>query len=307
MSFLIPLTIIFSILAPFIYILFWKKIIKNKKVPKGYGLIILLYILFSFFIMNNIEINFFQVALLVTIIIGYWFDDLIHLSIEARILLMICASVLVLVMIGDSLYKLLFTFIILFIFTNSINFSDGEDLNLSIILISYLLFMLYFNNFESLHIINNEFLILILITILGFSLFNYFPKKIYFGDAGCFGLGVIITSLIMYSYLNEKREIFIYLLPCFFLLIDFFYVIFVRINKGEKLSRRNYLHLYQVIKRKFNNKFYLIPYPLYVLFIGLFINYTINIGYSKLFIYWIVFVFSFGYYFSLRALNAIIK
>ena len=140
---------------------------------------------------------------------------------------------------------------------NVLNFYDGADLNLCLLILISGLILFFSDNFS-----NENFKNLgsILISFsLGFGIMNSRPKKIYLGDAGSFAIATIMIFIFIFSIFENRYfpEEFLCLLalPIF----DVLYVLLIRIIKKHNLLSRNYLHLYQRLQIKYGYFYYLIP------------------------------------------------
>jgi UDP-N-acetylmuramyl pentapeptide phosphotransferase/UDP-N-acetylglucosamine-1-phosphate transferase len=276
------MTIFFLVLFScinFCYIKIWKKL--SSKVPTGIGILLTIPCFYFFFSQN---FNFIYIFLILFFSFLYFLDDLFGIHFLWRILLQILASVTIyfsqsseisLLMIGLNL--------IFFIYlTNSLNFQDGEDLNISILLIPiFILFHLYSES----EIVKNVSKIIVLF-LIAFSLFNSKKNTLYFGDSGCFFVSIIIF-LFAYNEINNLILIKLLIAVLAFPATDVFYVILYRIFKKENLLSRNYLHIYQILAQKVNLKIYLVPNILFsVLNILISLNFLLEVK----FILFLVFI-----------------
>ena len=154
-----------------------------------------------------------------------------------------------------TLTLIIFSGLLNIFLTNVINFYDGLDLNLStLILIFVFICILFLSDNKELY----SSAIILMGFILGFSIYNYKPNFLYFGDSGCFVLASLITYYIIGSLAQLSFD-FIYLLMVFSLpILDVSYVLALRVILKENLLSRNYLHLYHRVFFITNNKMYLI-------------------------------------------------
>ena len=149
----------------FIYIKIWKEI--SKKTPTGVGfflIIPLLYFLFEF------DLKLFYSISLILFSFIYFFDDLIGLNFLWRILIQILTSVIIYFSFLDEFFFIQFFLIVslFFILINSLNFQDGKDLNITILL--FMIFLAFY--FFSSNLVIKNVSELILIYLLIFSIFN---------------------------------------------------------------------------------------------------------------------------------------
>jgi hypothetical protein len=158
---------------------------------------------------------------------------------------------------------------------NSINFQDGEDLNITILL-SIIFFIFYFYSENN---IIQKISEIILIFLISFSFFNIKKNNLYLGDSSCYVFSVIFF-LFIYEELYNLILIKLLIAAILYPIIDLFYVVFYRIIKKENLLSRNYLHLYQIIAKKFGFKLYLLPnilFPTLNIFISQYFSLGINL------------------------------
>lgn len=235
----------------FIYIKIWKKI--SKKTPTGVGFFLvipLIYFLFKF------DLKLFYSISLILFSLIYFFDDLIGLNFLWRILIQILTSAIIYFSFSFELFFIQFFLVVslFFILMNSLNFQDGKDLNITILLLM-IFFAFYF--FSSNLVIKN-ISELILIYLLIFSIFNGKKNNLYFGDAGCF-ISSILIFLFIITDIENLLLIKVILSIIFFPIVEIFLVNLYRIYKKENLIARNYYYIYQILAKKIKYKLYLLP------------------------------------------------
>lgn len=247
----------------FIYIKIWKEI--SKKTPTGVGfflIIPLLYFLFKF------DLKLFYSISLILFSFIYFFDDLIGLNFLWRILIQILTSVIIYFWFLDEFFFVHFFLIVslFFILANSLNFQDGEDLNISILL--FMIFLAFY--FFSSNLVIKNVSELILIYLLIFSIFNGKKNNLYFGDAGCF-ISSILIFLFIINDIENLLLVKVILSIIFFPILEIFLVNLYRIYKKENLLDRNYYYIYQILAKKIKYKLYLLPNIVFA-----FVNYFIS-------------------------------
>jgi len=270
---------ILFLLVNFFYIKIWKKF--TDKVPSGIGVLLAIPCFFYYFQQN---LYFTSTVLILTFSFLYYLDDLKGIHFLSRLFLQTSASLVI-----YFSYTLEINFIIIFlnliffiILVNVLNFQDGEDLNISILLIP--IFILFYLYSES-EIIKNVSKTIVLF-LIAFSLFNSKKNTLYFGDSGCFFVTIIIF-LFAYNEINNLILIKLLIAVLAFPVIDVFYVILYRIFKKENLLSRNYLHVYQILAQKVSLKIYLVPNILFsVLNILISLNFLLEVK----FIFFLVFI-----------------
>ena len=255
------------LLVNFLYIKIWKNY--SNKVPTGIGFLLIIPCFF-FYLEQNLYLS--STTLIIIFSFIYFLDDLIEINFLFRILLQIFASLVIYFSFSTEL-NLIIIFINLVFFlilVNTLNFQDGEDLNIATLL--FIIFGIFYFYAESNFIQKTSEVILLF--IISFSFFNVKKKFLYFGDSGCY-FSAIIIFLFAYNEVNNLILIKFLIAIITFPIIDVLYVLAYRITKRQNLLSRNYLHLYQVIAQKFKNKFYLLPNLLFS-----FLNILISINFS---------------------------
>ena len=263
----------------FFYIKIWKKF--TDKVPSGIGVLLAIPCFFYYFQQN---LYFTSVVLILTFSFLYYLDDLKGIHFLSRLFLQTSASLVIYFSytLEINLIIIFLNLIFFIILVNVLNFQDGEDLNISILLIP--IFILFYLYSES-EIIKNVSKIIALF-LIAFSLFNSKKNTLYFGDSGCFFVSIIIF-LFAYNEINNLILIKLLIAVLAFPVIDVFYVILYRIFKKENLLSRNYLHVYQILAQKVNLKINLVPNILFsVLNILISLNFLLEVK----FIFFLVFI-----------------
>ena len=235
----------------FIYIVIWNK--NFKKTPIGVGIFLLIPFIFYCF---NQKINLPISIGLVFCSVIYYFDDLIEINFKIRIGLQILASLIIFYLFQEklSINYIIFIAFLFFVIINSLNFQDGQDLNIFVILFLIFLSFYFFSNQK----IMKDTSILILIYLISFGFFNRKPNKLFFGDSGCYVATIILFVFTIDQYKNIvliKSIMAILLFP----LTDIMFVIIYRVYKKENLLTRNYYHIYQALHKKKKYYIYLLP------------------------------------------------
>ncbi len=249
----------------YVYRLAWVKLRGQECTPSGFGLLLAFVLLGAAAVAG---VSFELMASMVVIVVaaaGYWFDDIIELSVQLRILISFTVGVAIVSSFVNwsGAHSLLFIFGICLaagfvnvVFTSVVNFYDGADLNLALLIVLTACFVLVFlpANFELWPIT-----FACLAFIVPFAVMNSRPKTIYFGDSGCFVFASLLTVMTI-SFLKDFRSVPLegsipLALPAF----DVFFVLLIRIREKHNLLTRNYLHLYQRMSRRYRGFGYLIP------------------------------------------------
>ncbi|MDA7457729.1 hypothetical protein N8887_00205 [Candidatus Pelagibacter ubique] len=269
---MIILSIFLFSLLNFLYIKIWKNF--SNKVPSGLGIFMIVPCFFFYFDQNLYILN---VILILIFSFLYFLDDLFEISFLFRILLQIFASLVIYYSFTTEInFIVIFLNLLAFLIViNTLNFQDGEDLNIATLLI--IIFGVFYFYAENIFIENTSELILIF--LICFSFFNIKKNFLYYGDSGCYFASIIIF-LFVYNEIHNTSLIKLLIATIIFPIIDVFYVIVYRIFKKQNLLSRNYLHLYQILAKKFNNKLYLLPNILFsVLNISISLNFSLGINF----------------------------
>lgn len=262
------LTICLFLIVIFLYIKIWNKFI--HKVPTGIGILLTIPCFFYF----DQNLDYIISILVISFTFIYFLDDLVEINFLWRIILQISASLIIYFhfITETNLIFILINTLIFLMLVNTLNFQDGEDLNISILLI--IIFSNFYFNTNSKFTQNTSELILLF--LISFSFFNFKKKFLYFGDSSCYFISIIIFLFVYGELKNEiliKSLISIVIFP----IIDVIYVVIYRIFKKENLLSRNYLHLYQIIAKKTNSKLYILPNILFPL-LNIFISSYFSLG-----------------------------
>ena len=150
------------------------------------------------FLMDGLEIT----------TLGYWFGFEVHLP---------------------YLIALVMTIFAVAGFTNALNLVDGLDGlagSLSLVILGSLYYIGYVYNDQFIMIVSS----FVIISLLAFLLFNWYPASIFMGDSGSLVLGFIISALSIkaISYVSDTTILFIAAVP----IIDTIIVMTRRIQRG---------------------------------------------------------------------------
>ena len=239
------------LLLNFFYIIIWNKNFKGT--PNGIGIFLLIPLIYY---CVNQNILFIILISLVLCSLIYYLDDLIKINYKIRIGLQILAPLIIFYLFRETMninYLILIVFLF-FVIINSLNFQDGQDLNIFVIL--FLIFLLFYL-YSGQKIIENTSM-LILVYLLSFGVFNKKKSKLFFGDSGCYVATIILFIFCIYEFTNFfliKSIVAILLFP----LMDVSLVLMYRILMRENLLSRNYYHIYQKLYKKTKYYVYLLP------------------------------------------------
>ena len=276
-----------TFVAGFVYCLAWKRLRGLEVIPSGFG------VLLAFVLLGAVAVAGVSFELMASIIVialaavGYWFDDIIELSAQLRILISFSVGVAIFgaFLSCSGTYSLLFIFGICLaagfvnvVFTNIVNFYDGADLNLATFIVLTTCFVLVFLPAPS------EWwpiAVACLAFIIPFAVMNMRPKTIYLGDSGSFVFASLLTAMVA-SFFKDFRSIpaeaaIPLALPAF----DVFFVLLIRIREKHDLLTRNYLHLYQRLNWRYAGFGYLLPQILNALLCLCFAKAFQAVGFEK--------------------------
>ena len=266
---------VFFYFQNYLFIKFWKK--KNNFTPTGIGIFLIFHLIYYFLIF---EYSLIYLIPLIIFSFIYFLDDLISINFIWRLIIQILTPIIIYLASINHLNIIFFISVITFFFVliNSLNFQDGEDLNI-IILLSMIFFTFYFSS-ENILIKKTSILVLIYLFVL--SIFNSKKNNLFFGDTGCFLISVIILMFVINDF-NNREMVKLFLSVIIFPITDVFFVFFYRIYKKENLLSRNYHHIYQVLKKKTKWKLYLLPNIIFAL-INVLISTQITLNVNLVFI-----------------------
>ena len=122
---------------------------------------------------------------------------------------------------------------------NFINFMDGLDgFLISNIIIIFLTTSILFN----------QYILLLVGPLVGFSILNWQPAKVFMGDVGSTFLGAVFFGLLVNRY--SINESFLILSMGFPILADAFICVIRRFFAGQNIFKPHKLHLYQRLSQK---------------------------------------------------------
>ncbi len=219
--------------------------------PRGGGvaIVITFYIgLFYLFFIDQIDKELF-LALFAGIPIALisFLDDIYTLSARLRLFVQVGSSFLALYLVGgfsQTLYGvsldgwLLNIFVVLCMvwLTNLFNFLDGID--------GYAASEAIFVSIAAYILFHKAIFLVLIVSVLGFLVFNWHKASIFMGDVGSAFLGFIFAVFVLYfSRECDAVSSWIILLGLFW--FDATLTLFRRALNGEKLSKAHNKHAYQ--------------------------------------------------------------
>jgi Fuc2NAc and GlcNAc transferase len=222
---------------------------------KGLGIILLSLPLFTWD--YHTELNLLYAMLLPCLVAGF-LDDLLNFSLPIRLVqYVICAGLLsVSVYHGSQIdIPLLATFILLplvfFIIINYINFTDGIDGYLSVLIITLLVYSCTLYNETS---VVYPLSLNLLIFFFVFLFFNFFtPLKSFIGDAGSMGCSAILIFYIVRIIDNPHFNPVLFAIIFLPTVVDFVLCQFIRLFILRLGVRPHRSHAYQNMAVRFGS------------------------------------------------------
>ena len=212
---------------------------------RGGGIIIFIGVLL--FSLTLDEPSFFFTGGLLIIGITGFLDDLNDLSSKIRIPIQVLSILLILAdlnMLGSNVILLMIIIVVCTGILNAYNFMDGINGITGGYSLLTVLSMTYVNNYIQ-NFIANQFLIIIILTLLVFNFFNFRNKAVCFaGDVGSLAVAFVIIYL-MIKLINESNEI-AYILFLTLYGIDTIFTIIQRLLMKQNIFEAHRLHLFQV-------------------------------------------------------------
>ncbi|HOB15977.1 MAG TPA: MraY family glycosyltransferase [Defluviitoga sp.] len=230
--------------------------LKSHKDPTPYlgGIAIFLSIL-PFYIF---DLSFILPASILTFIGLY--DDIKDISPLLRLLAEFIVVSMSVYMVGEI--KNPFHFILLVItgtaLINGVNMVDGMDgVCAGTVIISLIFFAVILKNYD---------LLIFVAAIIGFLLYNFYPAKIFLGDAGSYFLGfMLFYSFLFLSGKFGRDGYFISFIITGFYFVDLFYAVLRRLLNKTSPFLGDKEHIYNKIRRKYNISPILVSFVTYII------------------------------------------
>lgn len=247
---------------------------------RGGGIIFPLSV-FIFYVVSDFSYTMFSFAILLIAIISL-VDDIQPLKTTTRLIFHIVSACLVIVELFHML-DLIYIPIILFIIIggiNAYNFMDGINGITSTYSMVVLSTLLYLNH--EIDFINNDLIIIPLISVVIFSFFNFRKKAICFsGDVGSLSIALLVLFLLLKLIITTNEPLYALLLSVY--AIDTAYTIIVRKFRGENVFKPHRNHLFQILvnEKGYSHLFVSTIYGIIQLIINyLVIIHILNLNYS---------------------------
>ena len=235
-------------------------------IPLTGGLSIYFPVLLSLFLIDiQLEILIIYLTSFIVLIVGV-FDDKFNLGVISRFFFQIVS---VLIVIGFGIYisnlgnlfglsstyfsglGIVFTFLCVIGFTNSINFVDGLDGLASGLIINTLLSIYFFSYLDNEYMNSNLHIIIFLIlttSVFFFANFGIIFPKIFLGDSGSTFLGFVTGFLLIYyTQINKNFHPVLAVWATSIPTFDFISVFFRRILKRINPFKPDRRHLHFIL------------------------------------------------------------
>jgi len=252
------------------------------------------------YFINDIDSSLYF-ALMVGIIISSvsYLDDLFELSAKLRLLVQSFVAFLGLYFLGglgsvefgifsfeNQVFTNFFAFFMIVWFINLYNFLDGIDgyAGSEAIFLALAGFILF----------NDSLFLVLIFSVLGFLVWNWYKAKIFMGDVGSTLLGYNVAIFTIYYANQEPMNLWIWIILFGVFWFDATLTLFRRYKNGEKLSQAHKKHAYQRITQSgfthskvviysiiINILLFCIVYFISNIFIAFFISMTLLYGCIK--------------------------
>lgn len=231
--------------------------------PRGGGisLVVILTVgltIFEFVLTNSLKMSGKIIPPFLLISFISFLDDLKGIKITTRLIFhLICSNSLTYFFFPVCIFgcrlphwvEAIVLTIVLTGFLNIYNFMDGidaitavESIHLSITILS-----LCVVKYQT--IINVDFIIIITIIILAYSInfliFNWYPAMIFLGDVGSISLGFIIGICLILLSISSKQLFIASIISTLYYLSDSALTIFIRLVNKEKIWQPHLKHFFQ--------------------------------------------------------------
>lgn len=214
-----------------------------KPTVRGGGILFPLTVLFVN-IYYGFDYPWFMCGLLAISIISFW-DDVSPLPYAPRMIVHILSVLLMVADLNLSVHWYFLLPIPFVAFVNACNFMDGINGITTTFGLAVFIVMLYIDVWME-QFVNPSYLILLILSVLVFSIFNFRKKALCFaGDVGSVSLSFIIGFLILLMIIQFKSVLFLGLVMVF--AVDSSMTILYRMANRENLTKPHRTHLYQLL------------------------------------------------------------
>ena len=304
-----------------------EKRLNNKNISPFGGIATSVAFLISTSFLGRAEDDFVTIGICAVIIsIVGLLDDIINLDwkikISAQIIIIMYPLLKLNIFLNIESYLKLdlqnylnFTFSLLWILLiiNSINFIDNMDGLTVVVSGSICLQIALLANYSNLYKLT-DISLLLLVTLLGFLIYNFPPAKLYFGDSGTLFVGYVLGFIsLIYDWLPDSESIlispfspvlFIFTVP----ILDFLIVTTERISNNKSPTTGGTDHISHRLlnlghsERRVLGEFLLLSFFFYSLLIAT-ISFDGLLSFFSAASYFLFFMFSFFRYKKLEPLS----
>jgi len=272
---------------------------------RGGGILFLVAVLIFFFT-NDFQYPYFVLGVLIIAIVSF-IDDIRTLTSKLRLPFQFIAVGLVLFQLSmgvESLWLFPLLLIIGVLFLNSFNFMDGINGITGLYSIAVLSGFFYIN-YEN-EIINNDFIIYPMLSLLIFGYYNFRKKARFFaGDIGSISMAMVI----LFCLLILTRELMSPLILLFIVVYgaDALMTLLYKVIISESMSQPHRHHIYQKLVDVLNWSHLKVSilYAILQLMINciVFYAYELDLSVQYVLFFTVVFVFIIGYILLFRFLK----
>lgn len=245
--------------------------------------------------------GFWWSAVLVALI-SLWGGDKHKLTAGQRLVLQFLCSLLFIVAVGslDNLNLPVFLFLPLAVFivgtSNFYNFMDGIDGIAGISGIVAFTLLWSHNFFYSTNDIYGALCIVMIVSCLGFLVFNLPEAKVFLGDVGSVFIGFVFSCMVIFKSqsLIDFLVMIGFLVPFYF---DELITMVIRIRNGDSLLVAHRKHIYQLLANELSISHWKISlmYGLLQLLIGFSMIALIPMGIRVVLMTYCIYAISFGF------------
>lgn len=211
---------------------------------RGGGIVFPISILL-FFLTSGFSYPFFSLAIILISVVSF-IDDIKPLKAVPRLFFHLISALLVIAEFIPEVSVLVIPIILFIILggVNAYNFMDGINGITSTYSLVILLSFLYLN--QSLNFIDNDIIVLPLISVIVFSFFNFRKKALCFsGDVGSLSIALLILFILIKLIVFTQQPLYGLLLMVY--AMDTALTMFKRKMNGENILKPHRSHLYQIL------------------------------------------------------------
>jgi UDP-GlcNAc:undecaprenyl-phosphate GlcNAc-1-phosphate transferase len=232
--------------------------------PTGFGAFLALYTSAGA-ALGAATLNFLSATVLIVMATAiYWLDDAKGLSVRLRLAIQFSVGAattwLLLAPVMEAQHLLacvcLGGGVLNVVLTNVVNFYDGADLNLAVLVLLTAICMLAFGSGDP---VLTGISVMLLAFVVPFALVNRVPRSLYMGDSGAFALACLLTIMASWYLRRDGALHPLIMAPIALPLLDTAFVFLLRIARKENLLSRNWHHLYQRLQIERSGFLYLAP------------------------------------------------